>query len=293
VSAPAGLAPPSSGPAPQKCPCGAPSSLISSGTFPPVALPGRQASVGHSSASFASSQNNGGEGTLAGHLNRPATGKPWSASAPVSTHLTDIEASGERGSWPVTRAAPPTEIFCTRSNTMNAITTKTVTAEDTGEAIDGVTVLGDYHELAPGPRRTAQAAFSAALRACAGIPRCRSRRQSEFHLALRSSTLRPSAAVSFVRVAIEIGTPNSTRATVGRDTPASLASPVWLRPRLVRACRICSPMLMSYTPDTSACRLSSAVSRSFTTSRIVRSMEFQFGSPSAVTGRKITASIMS
>jgi hypothetical protein len=62
---------------------------------------------------------------------------------------------------------------------MNAITTKTVTTQDTGETIDGVTVLGDYHELAPGPRRTAQAAFSAALRACAGIPRCRSCRQSE------------------------------------------------------------------------------------------------------------------
>jgi hypothetical protein len=29
---------------------------------------------------------------------------------------------------------------------MNAITTKTVTTEDTGETIDGVTVLGDYHE---------------------------------------------------------------------------------------------------------------------------------------------------
>jgi hypothetical protein len=48
---------------------------------------------------------------------------------------------------------------------MNAITIKTVTTQDTGETIDGVTVLGDYHELAPGPRRTAQAAFSAALRA--------------------------------------------------------------------------------------------------------------------------------
>lgn len=115
----------------------------------------------------------------------------------------------------------------------------------------------------------------------------------KLYLALRSSILRPSAAVSFVRVAIEIGTPNSTRATVGRETPASLASPAWLRPRLVRACRICSPMLMSHTPDTSACRLSSAFSRSFTTSRIVHSMKFQSGSPSAVTGRKITASIMS
>ncbi|HSL35278.1 MAG TPA: hypothetical protein VK883_00495, partial [Arthrobacter sp.] len=29
---------------------------------------------------------------------------------------------------------------------MNAITTKTVTTQDTGETIDGVTVLGDYHE---------------------------------------------------------------------------------------------------------------------------------------------------
>jgi hypothetical protein len=29
---------------------------------------------------------------------------------------------------------------------MNAITTKTVTTQDTGETIDGATVLGDYHE---------------------------------------------------------------------------------------------------------------------------------------------------
>ena len=29
---------------------------------------------------------------------------------------------------------------------MNAITTKTVTTQDTGETIDGVTVLGDYHD---------------------------------------------------------------------------------------------------------------------------------------------------
>ncbi|MET3923844.1 hypothetical protein ABIB26_004811 [Arthrobacter sp. UYEF20] len=28
---------------------------------------------------------------------------------------------------------------------MNAVTTKTVTTQDTGETIDGATVLGDYH----------------------------------------------------------------------------------------------------------------------------------------------------
>src|SRR6478752_10344054 len=38
VSAPAGLAPPSSGPAAREMPCGAPSSLISFGNFPPLAL---------------------------------------------------------------------------------------------------------------------------------------------------------------------------------------------------------------------------------------------------------------
>ena len=37
----------------------------------------------------------GGEGTLAGHLTAPATGKTtWSAPAPVFSRLTDIEASG-------------------------------------------------------------------------------------------------------------------------------------------------------------------------------------------------------
>jgi hypothetical protein len=29
---------------------------------------------------------------------------------------------------------------------MNAIATVTLTTNDTGEAVDGVTVLGDYHE---------------------------------------------------------------------------------------------------------------------------------------------------
>ncbi|CAH0217956.1 hypothetical protein SRABI83_02307 [Arthrobacter sp. Bi83] len=106
------LAPPSSGPAVQEFPCGAPSSLISSGNFPPLALRIDRASVAHSSASFASSQNNGGEGTPAGHLSRPATGKTtWSAPAPVSTRLTDIEASGERGRWPVTDRSPPTPLL--------------------------------------------------------------------------------------------------------------------------------------------------------------------------------------
>jgi len=38
VAAPARLAPPSSGPAVQEFPCGAPSSLISFGNFPPLAL---------------------------------------------------------------------------------------------------------------------------------------------------------------------------------------------------------------------------------------------------------------
>lgn len=56
VPAPARLAPPFlRGLRCRKCPSGAPSSLISSGNFPPLAL-GRQASVGHSSASSASSQ---------------------------------------------------------------------------------------------------------------------------------------------------------------------------------------------------------------------------------------------
>ncbi len=64
VSAPAGLAPPSSGPAAHEFPSGAPLSLISSENFPPLALTGRQASVGHSSASFASSQDNGGRGDV-------------------------------------------------------------------------------------------------------------------------------------------------------------------------------------------------------------------------------------
>jgi hypothetical protein len=62
VSAPAGPAPPSSGPAVRESPCGAPASLISSGIFPRLAPGGGQASVGHSSASFASSQNTTGRG---------------------------------------------------------------------------------------------------------------------------------------------------------------------------------------------------------------------------------------
>ncbi len=50
------LAPPSSGPAARKFSSGAPASLIPSANFPTLALAGRQACVGHSSASFASRQ---------------------------------------------------------------------------------------------------------------------------------------------------------------------------------------------------------------------------------------------
>jgi hypothetical protein len=73
VSAPAGLAPPSSGPAAQEMSLRRSFVADFLREFPAPCPAGRQASVGHSSASFASSQKStGGEGTLAGHLSRPA-----------------------------------------------------------------------------------------------------------------------------------------------------------------------------------------------------------------------------
>jgi hypothetical protein len=39
--------------------------------------------------------------------------------------------------------APPTQLLGKKDKNMNAVTKKTVILKDTGETVDGVTVLGD------------------------------------------------------------------------------------------------------------------------------------------------------
>jgi hypothetical protein len=102
VPAPAGLAPPSSGPAVREMSLRRSFVADFLREFPAPCPTGRQASVGHSSASFASSQNNGGEGTLAGHLSRP-THQPFRqkrSNTNERSHQEDRDHRRHRGNHP-------------------------------------------------------------------------------------------------------------------------------------------------------------------------------------------------
>jgi hypothetical protein len=94
VSAPARLAPPSSGPAAQEFPCGAPSSLISSGNFPPLALRVDRPPSATAPQASPAAKTTGERGRW--------PEQPGPRPHPFPSRLTDIEASGEQGSWPVT-----------------------------------------------------------------------------------------------------------------------------------------------------------------------------------------------
>lgn len=107
VSAPARLAPPSSGPAVQEMSLRRSFVADFLRESPAPCLAGRQASVGHSSASFASSQNNGGEGKLAGHQSRPTHRQLVHASTrfqPLDRHRSVGE--GPTAGPPHTRTPP-------------------------------------------------------------------------------------------------------------------------------------------------------------------------------------------